>query len=174
MSPAVRRLIPDRRRTTSFVLALAVEALLIVILLIFGPRVTIEPKAKRPVTFALAPPPDATASTAPDRAKQADNTPKPRRDSAPPAALPPDVAPPPQAPPPPAPLPGVLPIQLGATDISKLKGSGQGGSAGDGDASKLAYGPGEGPGGMPLYRAERYRAPSTAALSSNVKHLPEG
>src|SRR3569623_2062906 len=97
MSPAFRRLIPDRRRTTSFVLALAVEALLVVILLIFGPRVTIEPKAKRPATFALAPPPDDTASTAPDRAKKADNTPKPRSDSAPPAALPPAVAPPPTA-----------------------------------------------------------------------------
>lgn len=174
MPPAFRRLIPDRRRTTSFVLALAVEALLIIILLIFGPRVTIEPKAKRPVTFALAPPPDDTASTAPDRAKKADNTPKPKSASAPPAALPPDVAPPPKAPPPPAPLPGVLPIQLGATDISKIKGSGQGDSAGDSDDSKLAYGPGEGPGGMPLYRAEWYREPSNAELNGYVKTMPEG
>ncbi|HEX4695541.1 hypothetical protein [Sphingomonas sp.] len=172
MSPAFRRLIPDRRRTTSFVLALAVEALLILILLIFGPRVTIEPKAKRPITFALAPPSDDTASTAPDRAKKADNTPKPKSASAPPSTLPPDVAPPPKAPPPPVALPGVLPIELGSTDISKIKGSGQGNDAGDSDDSKLAYGPGEGPGGMPLYRAEWYREPSNAELNGYVKNLP--
>ena len=95
---------------TSFVLALAVEALLIVLLLIFGPRVTIAPKAKRPDTFTLIPP-DDTASTEPDRAKKADNAAKPKSASAPPSTLPPDVAPPQKAPPPPVPLPGVLPIR---------------------------------------------------------------
>jgi hypothetical protein len=164
---------PDRRRVASFTLALAVEALLIILLLIFGPRVTPVPKVKPPATFTLIPP-DDTASTEPDRAKKADNSTKPKSASAPPSTLPPDVAPPQKAPPPPIPLPGVLPIQLGGLDISKIKGSGHGDDAGDGEDSKLAYGPGLGPGGMPLYRAEWYREPSNAELNGYVKALPPG
>lgn len=173
MRAALLRWIPDRRRATSFALALAVEALLIILLLIFGPTITTQPKVKQPETFSLIPPND-TASTEPDRAKKADNTPKPKSASAPPSALPPDVAPPKNAPPPPVPLPGVLPIQLGGFDISKIKGSGQGDAAGDGEDSKPAYGPGLGPGGMPLYRAEWYREPSNAELNGYVKKMPEG
>jgi protein TonB len=165
--------LPDRRRVASFTLALAVEALLIILLLIFGPRVTPVPKVKPPATFTLIPP-DDSASTEPDRAKKADNSPKPKSASAPPSTLPPDVAPPQKAPPPPVPLPGVLPIQLGGLDISKIKGSGHGDDAGDGEDSKLAYGPGLGPGGMPLYRAEWYREPSNAELNGYVKALPPG
>ncbi len=171
MELSFRLHVPDRRRVASFVLALAIEALLIALLLIFGPSVRQLPKVKRPDTFTLLPP-DDTASTEPDRAKKADNTPKPKSASAPPSVLPRDVAPPQKAPPPPVPLPGVLPIQLGALDISKLKGSGQGQDAGDGADSKLAYGPGLGPGGMPLYRAEWYREPSNAELNGYVKKLP--
>ena len=114
---------PDRRRVASFTLALAVEALLIILLLIFGPRVTPVPKVKPPATFTLIPP-DDSASTEPDRAKKADNSPKPKSASAPPSTLPPDVAPPQKAPPPPLPLPGVLPIQLGGLDISRSRDQG--------------------------------------------------
>jgi len=172
MRAALHRWLPDRRRATSFALALAVEILLIVVLLVFGPRVTIAPKAKRPDTFTLVPPDDT--ATEPDRARKADNSPKPKSASAPPSTLPPDVAPPQKAPPPPVPLPGVLPIQLGGFDISKIKGSGQGDAAGDGEDSKLAYGPGLGPGGMPLYRAEWYREPTDAELNGYVKNMPRG
>jgi hypothetical protein len=173
MRAALYRWLPDRRRVMSFALALAVEILLIVVLLIFGPRVTIEPRTKRPDTFTLIPP-DDSASTEPDRAKKADNTPKPKSASAPPSTLPPDVAPPQKAPTPPLPLPGVMPLNLGSFDISKIKGSGQGDDAGQGEDSKLAYGPGLGPGGMPLYRAEWYREPTNAELNGYVKKMPEG
>ena len=165
---------PDRRRATSFALALTVEALILIALMLWGPRITPSDKVNRPTSFTLIPP-DDIASTEPDRAKKADNSPKPKSASAPPSTLPPDVAPPQKTPPPPVPLPGVLPIQLGGLDISKLKGSGQGDAAGDGEDSKLAYGPGLGPGGMPLYRAEWYREPSNAELNGYVKApLPPG
>lgn len=166
--------LPDRRRSAGFVLALAVEALLILLLVIFGPGTRPAPKDK-PTSITLIPiPPDDPQSTEPDRAKKADNTPKPKSASAPPAPLPPDVTPPPRQPPPPTPLPGVLPIELGQTNIGKIKGSGNGDAAGDGTDSKLAYGPGEGPGGMPLYRAEWYREPTNAELNGYVKNLPPG
>jgi protein TonB len=173
MRAAFSRWMPDRRRAASFALALAVEALILIALVLWGPGIRPLDKVKRPTTFTLIPP-DDTASTAPDRAKKADNTPKPKSASAPPSELPPDVAPPQKAPPPPVPLPGVLPIQLGGLDISNLKGSGQGDAAGDGEDSKLAYGPGLGPGGMPLYRAEWYREPTNAELNGYVKSLPPG
>lgn len=173
MRAVFQRWLPDRRRATSFALALAVEIALIIILLIFGPSVTVAPKAKRPDTFSLIPP-DDSASTQPDRTKKADNSTKPKNASAPPAPLPPDVAPPQKTPTPPLPLPGVTPLNLGNFDISKIKGSGQGEDAGDGEDSKLAYGPGLGPGGMPLYRAEWYREPTNAELNGYVKKMPEG
>jgi hypothetical protein len=171
MRDAFFRWMPDRRRAISLALALVVEALILIALMVWGPRITPLDKAKRPTTFTLIPP-DDSASTEPDRAKKADNSPKPKTASAPLSTLPPDVAPPQKAPPPPVPLPGVLPIQLGGLDISKLKGSGQGQDAGDGEDSKLAYGPGLGPGGMPLYRAEWYREPTNAELNGYVKKLP--
>ncbi|MBS0480025.1 MAG: hypothetical protein JSR79_12095 [Proteobacteria bacterium] len=172
MRAAFHRWLPDRRRAASFALALAVEIALIVALLIFGPRIAIEPKTRRPDTFTLIPP-DDSASTEPDRTKKADNSPKPKSASAAPSTLPPDIAPPPK-PPPPTPLPGVMPLNLGAFDISKIKGSGQGEDAGQGEDSKLAYGPGLGPGGMPLYRAEWYREPTNAELNGYVKEMPPG
>ena len=51
-----------------------------------------------------------------------------------------------------------------ASDIGKMKPSGlaHGGSADGGSGG--AYGPGEGPGGAVLYRAEWYREPSDAQL----------
>lgn len=45
------------------------------------------------------------------------------------------------------------------------------GSAGAGQNSGSAYGPGEGPGGVQLYDADWYRKPSDAELAS---YLPEG
>src|ERR1700712_466107 len=138
MELSFRLHLPDRRRAASFALALVVEALILIALILWGPRVTTVPKVKPPTTFTLIPP-DDPASTVPDRAKKPDNSPKPKSASAPPSVLPPDVAPPQKAPPPPVPLPGVLPIQLGGLDISKIKGSGHGDDAGHGEDSKLAY-----------------------------------
>jgi len=162
--------LPDRRRTVSFVLALTIEALLIALLLLFGPHFTPVPKpVRRPVSFSLAPDAKKDAGTAPERhaARKAET--KPATGTPPKTPLPPVIVPP-KVPTPQA-LPGVLPIQLGATDISKLKSSAASDDSGnDAGDSKLAYGPGEGPGGQPLYNAEWYREPSDAELNGYLPH----
>ncbi len=67
-------------------------------------------------------------------------------------------------------------MNLGSADIGKIKGSADNatGDAGSGKDSSLAYGPGEGPGGMPLYKAEWYREPTNAELNGYVHKMPEG
>lgn len=86
--------------------------------------------------------------------------------------------------PPPVPLPvpkqpqwpaGFIPMKskdYAASDISKMKrpDSGGGGSPGGGGGGGAA-GPGEGPGGVRLYKAEWYREPSRAELAG---YLPAG
>lgn len=89
-------------------------------------------------------------------------------------------SPPPKAAPKPQPTPATTPtptppafIQMdsasfAATDIGKIApaaGASDDG-AGDGKDSVAAYGPGEGPGGAPLYYAQWYREPSHAELST--------
>ncbi|HEX7693758.1 MAG TPA: hypothetical protein VF409_04670 [Sphingomonas sp.] len=164
--------LPDRRRVTSFLLALAIEALLIALLLLFGPHFTPAPKSvRRPVSFSLSPDAKKDAGTAPERRAAPKAEAQPRTGTPPKTPLPPVIVPP-KVPTPQA-LPGVLPIQLGATDISKLKSSAASDDTGSdaGPDSKLAYGPGEGPGGQPLYNAEWYREPSDAELNG---YLPRG
>lgn len=88
-------------------------------------------------------------------------------------------SPPPKAAPKPQPTPASAPtptppafIQMdsasfAATDIGKIApAAGNDDGAGSGKDSVAAYGPGEGPGGAPLYYAEWYREPSHAELST--------
>ena len=64
MSPAFSRLIPDRRRATSFVLALVVEALIIIALLLWGPRIApVQKSLRAPTSFSLLPSDDDRAAT---------------------------------------------------------------------------------------------------------------
>jgi protein TonB len=166
--------LPDRRRTVSFVLALVVEALLILVLLLFGPHFTPARKPERRATsFSLSPSSEKEAATAPQHRAKAHAAAQPASGTTTPIPPLPPVVTPPKVPTPPAALPGVLPIQLGATDISKLKSSAPSNDDGNdpGPDSKLAYGPGEGPGGQPLYNAEWYREPSDAELGG---YLPRG
>jgi len=159
--------LPDRRRTVSFVLALIVEALLILVLLLFGPHLTPAPKPepRRATSFSLAPS-EKEAATAPEHRTKAHAAAKPASGKTTPIPPMPPVITPPKVPTPPAALPGVLPITLGASDISKLKSSASNDDGAEtGTDSKLAYGPGEGPGGQPLYNAEWYREPSNAELN---------
>jgi protein TonB len=165
--------LPDRRRTVSFVLALIVEALLILVLLLFGPHLTPAPKPepRRATSFSLAPS-EKEAATAPEHRTKAHAAAKPASGATTPIPPMPPVVTPPKVPTPPAALPGVLPITLGASDISKLKSSASNDDGAEtGTDSKLAYGPGEGPGGQPLYNAEWYREPSDAQLNG---YLPKG
>ena len=168
--------LPDRSRVTSFVLALAIEALLIALLLFFGPHFSqLKDAARNPISFSTLP--DADKDAASSKRKSASRSkPSSVQGSAPTPApvIPPPPLIPPDAPVKPGGLPGVLPIELGAKDISKLKSSGDdnGDSDDKGTDSKLAYGPGLGPGGMPLYRAEWYREPTNAELNGYVKTQP--
>jgi protein TonB len=165
--------LPDRRRTVSFVLALVVEALLILVLLLFGPHLTPAPKPepRRATSFSLAPS-QKEAATAPEHRTKAHAAAKQASGKVTPIPPMPPVITPPKVPTPPNALPGVLPIQLGASDISKLKSSASNDDGAEtGTDSKLAYGPGEGPGGQPLYNAEWYREPTDAQLNG---YLPKG
>ena len=166
--------LPDRRRTVSFVLALTIEALLILVLLLFGPHFTPAPRQKtsRATSFSLAPDAKKEAATAPEHRTKAHAAAQPASGTTTPIPPLPPVITPSKVPTPPAALPGVLPIQLGASDISKLKSSASNDDGAEtGTDSKLAYGPGEGPGGQPLYNAEWYREPSNAQLNG---YLPKG
>lgn len=165
--------LPDRRRTVSFVLALVVEVLLILVLLLFGPHLTPAPKPepRRATSFSLSPS-EKEAATAPEHRTRAHAAAKPASGATTPIPPMPPVITPPKVPTPPAALPGVLPITLGASDISKLKSSASSDDGAEtGTDSKLAYGPGEGPGGQPLYNAEWYREPTEAQLNG---YLPKG
>ena len=165
--------LPDRRRTISFVLALIVEALLILVLVLFGPHFVpgSKPEPRRATSFSLAPS-EKEAATAPEHRTKAHAAAKQASGKVTPIPPLPPVITPPKVPTPPNALPGVLPIQLGASDISKLKSSASNDDGAEtGTDSKLAYGPGEGPGGQPLYNAEWYREPSDAELNG---YLPRG
>lgn len=66
------------------------------------------------------------------------------------------------------------PDPVASFDLGRLPKGAGGGSAGAGQNSAAAYGPGEGPGGAKLYNAEWYREPSDAEIGgympqSNVR-----
>lgn len=161
--------LPDRRRTVSFVLALVVEALLILVLVLFGPHFipTTKKPERRPSSFSLTPSTEE-AMTSPDHhsakttaaasSKAAAKIPRPPT---------PPVVTPSQTSTPFTGLPGVLPIELGAKDISKLKST----ATPDKDEkqdeadSKLAYGPGLAPGGQSYYMGDWYRLPTVAEMA---------
>jgi protein TonB len=170
MSSASYQHLSDRRRVSGFLLALAVEALIIIGLLLWSPYLTPKAKPDRALTtFSLSPAPDKEAAKK-ETAKATQKT-KVVTTSAAAAAAPPVLPIPVKTPTPvpPAKVAGMIPMNLGSADIGQFKGSGD-----TGKDSSLAYGPGEGPGGMPLYKAEWYREPTNAELNGFVKKMPEG
>jgi len=73
-----------------------------------------------------------------------------------------------------APPPAFIPMSsedMAAADISKMGKSGSGDS--QGDPSKV-YGPGEGPAGQHLYRAEWYREPTNAEIAGYLDERSAG
>jgi len=157
--------LPDRRRVASFALALAVEALLLIALLTFGPRLTPATKPVRPPsTFSLIPSTeDASTGTNRRAAKQTAKTSSgaatPQR---PPSVPAPTAVPTPWD----GSLPGVLRIDLGAKNISKLKSSAPPAIKSDQDQtdSQLAEGRGFATGGQSYSIGDWYRLPTRAEV----------
>jgi protein TonB len=158
--------LPDRRRATSFLLAVAAHVLVVLLLLRLAPSPVQPPVEERPpATFSIAPAAEDSPKPAP-RPRVAPRA-EAKAAAAPAAAAPvtPTVAPVPTVTPPP-PLIGGMEL-FEAADIGKMKGrsgDSDGEATGKGD-SVAAYGPGEGSGGQKLYNAEWYREPSRAELA---------
>jgi hypothetical protein len=74
--------------------------------------------------------------------------------------LPPAPLPNPKAPP----APPMLAMNLGDSDIGKMEKAPKGDDGDSGKDSAAPYGPGEGPGGAPLYEAEWYKKPGPNVL----------
>ncbi len=151
-----------RSRIAGVVLALAMVALLLLVMLRMGAFGGEGPgKGARLVAIALTPDAAQRAQAkAQSHQKQAAATPQLRRVTAPPVVIPV------------RPKPAFIQLsraEFAASDIGKL---GQKGDSGNGSGpSAAAYGPGEGPGGARLYKAEWVREPSDAEL---VTYIPRG
>jgi hypothetical protein len=146
-----------RRRATAIGLTLAAELLFLLILLELNPDLPSKISSRPPaITLDLSPQSPATRTRAPRRTTKATAQPQ--------AANPkPTVQPkPPKLPP--SPLIPLSKSEMAASDISNLGSRAPGAAAGSGD-SQAAVGPGEGPGGAHLYKAEWYREPTNGELA---------
>jgi periplasmic protein TonB len=161
-----------RRRLAGFALAIAAEALLVLLLLTLAPADRPADKAREvPNTFTLAPdapaPEPSAAPVPPARSAAAvEPRPEPEPQPAPPAP----ALPPPAAPPPPAFIP-VAPGQLDALDLATLPRSAPAAPRrGVAGPPNIGGGPadtprvGTAPNGEPLYAAAWYREPSDDEL----------
>jgi hypothetical protein len=171
----------SQRRIAGWAAALIIEALILFALLTLGDqrgRVrSSDPSLK---TFTVGPE-AKPAKPSPRRESR-----KPRKEEArvtppqiPPQPKPPAPPKPPvKSPTPPSPSKGFVELSrddLAAGDISKLGSKSTGGSTSGSSAAMI--GPGEGPGGTPLYKAEWVREPTDAELApyfSGVKARPPG
>lgn len=157
-----------RRRVLGFLLALAVEALVVIVLFTLGPPKFADPNGdNRPKTFQI--------TNVTEKAKTKERPAKKRA-----AKVTPKTPPPPPAPiPPPAPLgniPGLLVLNrqdYAAADIGKIKSqpvqsADAAPDGGDADDSEVA---GRGPNGEPLFNAEWYREPTEAEMAF---YIPKG
>ena len=149
-----------RRRALAITLTLLAELVFVILFLGLAPKLTetFDPPGE-PLTLDLAPPaPQKRETASRPRAKAAEAT--PRKAVAQRLPLPPV---PPLAK---SPWIEISKADLAASDLSEL------GTRGEGTAGKSAsLGPGEGPGGARLYRAEWVVEPTNAELSS---YMPRG
>jgi hypothetical protein len=168
-----------RRRAAAIIIALAIEALLIIAILSLGMRSLSQPKPG-PTLSAF----NISAATKTSAAAQS----KPVAENTDKVAVPTQPIPPPLLPStnklklPPPPPPGdyikVSKSDFDAMDISKLPGNGSSGAnAGAGKGGRGMMGPGEGPGGEQLYPVAWYREPTDAELGpylKEAKRIPPG
>ena len=167
MSSLYRQRPSPRDRASAIALSLGFVALLILLLLRLG-ILPAPPPHERSPSFTLLPEGEKPAATA--RAKPAH------------AARQSEHRPPPAAPPVPPPI--VTPKtptlalsrdEFAATDIGKMAHAPAADSSDDGAGpdSVAVYGPGEGPGGARLYKAEWYREPPASALATYLHGEPQ-
>jgi len=153
---------PIGRRATAFLFVLAIHVLLAIVLLVLTPPRPSKPNDIKTFELLSFSKPKATPTPA-KRRQRAASKPLPR------------VPAPPRLTAPPAPK--LFETQLfGAIDITKLPNHRNDPVPGDanegvGKDSETAYGPGEGPGGKTLYKAEWYREPTNVELAY---YLPRG
>lgn len=167
-----------RRRSIALIIALAIEALVIIALLSLGMRSQSQKIfGTRMSTFDVASAAQSRSSAAAQsKAVTSDViapvTPIP---PIPPALLPsPNKAKPP---PPQGDFVKVSKADFDAMDISKLPGNGNVGAGGSGKGGAGMMGPGEGPGGLQLYPVAWHREPRDAELRpylAQVKRIPPG
>ena len=155
-----------RSRLSATGMSLLLVAILILALLRLG---VLPPPAKREpsTSFTLLAEGEKAATT---QTRQAARTPRRAERTVAPVTPPPP--PTPVVPPVKTPAIALSRDEFAATDIGAMARSPAGGdSEGSGADSVAAYGPGEGPGGQRLYKAEWYREPPPGALAL---YLPGG
>ena len=169
MNPASYQSSSDRprallgRRATAFLLALAIDILIVIALVWLAPALPERKKPdERPTIFQTLPEPKPTPAerdrVVVERKRPSGGAPRP---------APPTPKPPAGPETPPSWL--VSKDEYAASDISKIPSRGavaSGDGAGSGKDSGTAYGPGEGPGGESLYNAEWQREPTRAELAT--------
>ncbi|WP_066652503.1 MULTISPECIES: hypothetical protein [Sphingomonas] len=167
---------PLQRRIGGILFALLVELLLVLALISLN-RFQPEPKkAAPPLSFQLIPEPEKGGGERASKAAPAKQS-KPVPKSGEVVTTPPPVVPPPEPVTPPKQdlFPDLVRIDkdtLASGDIGKIPSTAREG--GDtGKDSVAAYGPGQGPGGQPLYNAEWVREPTQAELAFYLPPIKE-
>lgn len=158
-----------RRRAIGFLLAVAVELLVVIVLLTLGPpKFGVPGGDGKPKTFTI---------TQVAEKNEAKKTPQKKRAAKVTKAVPPPPPSPPVPPPTPlGPIPGLLTLtreQYIAADIGKIKSTRAevADAAPEGDSADDSQVAGTGPNGEPLFDAEWYREPTEAQMAF---YLPKG
>lgn len=161
MATTYHQPLSGRRRAIAIGLTVAIHVLIVWLFLSVGPAPLVRMSSNVLATFDVAPEaakqPDATPSRQPEQQQRRTVA----RAAPPKAVTPPDTTQ----------VPDFMRLtreQFTATDVSRLTPSTERGDAGESQAgtgdSAAAYGPGGGPGGARLYRAEWVREPTSAEL----------
>lgn len=159
-----------KRRAQGFVLAVALEILIVLALLTLGVRGLDKKKPERTLTtFRFDPPPvQSMGSASPRNAARA----RPAEHAVAQPQLPVPLPTPLVVKP--VPAPDILKLskdEYAGMDISKLSPKGRDGAGSGTGTGKAPYGPGEGPNGQPVYPAEWYREPTRAELAGYMRKL---
>lgn len=166
-----------RQRAGGLAFALVLNAILLLVLLTMAPH--IDPKKvedRNPVSFDIEPAKQANKekSKAQKAEKRERDTAAPKQKSEPVVTPPRPVETPSVQPPSPFPFITLDSRQMAAADIGKMEKKTAGvGDSGTGNA-KAIVGPGEGPGGVQLLRAEWVRKPTSAELAPYRPMGPNG